>query len=311
VAGASVGRPDWDVARRSHHAPSDAVYKTTMRIDCQKQLDICQQATENEPEGACGHVEIRVHNAAEPKTLVYLPGIHGDWTLAGGFRRALNDKLTFVEVSYPQGTTWTHADYAAAIVQALAEREIRSGWLLGESFGSQIAWEMCRQGVFRVEGIILAGGFIRHPLPFLAKLLYMATGRRSYRVTRAALAVYSRVARTRFGDSPQTLTEIQEFVARRTAGDFRSCRHRLALVAGHDPREIVTRLRIPVFALSGLFDPIVPRRLVRRWLQSNCTGFRDHALIWRADHNVLGTAPKAAATQVLEWISRQPMTDRL
>jgi len=282
-----------------------------MKFDRQRQLDSYQQATDNQPEGVRGKVEIRIHEGAEPKTLVYLPGIHGDWTLAGGFRRALNRKLRFVEVCYPQGTTWTHADYAAAIGQALAERGIHSGWLLGESFGSQIAWEMCRQDVFRVEGIILAGGFIRHPLPFLAKLLYVVTGGRSSGVLRTALAVYSQVARVRFGHSPQTLTDIQEFVARRTEGDFCSCRHRLALVVRHDPRELVTRLRIPVFALSGLFDPIVPRRLVRRWLQVNCGGFRDHALICRADHNVLGTAPKAAATQVLEWISRQPMTDRL
>jgi pimeloyl-ACP methyl ester carboxylesterase len=281
-----------------------------MRIDRQKPLDKYQQATENEAEGARGKVEIRVHEGAEPKTLVYLPGIHGDWTLAGGFRRALDHKLTFVEVSYPLGTAWTHADYAAAIVEALAEKGIHSGWLLGESFGSQIAWEMCRHGAFRIEGIILAGGFMRHPLPFLAKVLYVATGNRSYRVLRSALAVYSQVARFRFGHCPQTLAEIQEFVARRTEGDFRSCRHRLALVARHDPREIVTTLRIPVFALSGLFDPIVPRRLVRRWLELNCAGFREHALIWRADHNVLGTAPKAAAAQVLEWISRQPMTGR-
>lgn len=35
-------------------------------------------------------------------------------------------------------------------------------------------------------------------------------------------------------------------------------------------------------------------------------------IIWRADHNVLGTAPKAAAAQVLKWIAKsnlKVMTD--
>jgi pimeloyl-ACP methyl ester carboxylesterase len=106
------------------------------------------------------------------------------------------------------------------------------------------------------------------------------------------------------------LAEVQEFVARRTKSDFISGRHRLALVARHDPRNIVTSLEIPIFALRGFFDPIVPWPAVRLWLKRNCRAFRDLALIWRADHNVLGTAPKAAAEQVLKWIFRQPMPDR-
>ena len=252
-------------------------------------------------------VEIRIHGAPKATTLVYLPGIHGDWTLVGGFRRALGGRLRLVETSYPLGVQWTHRDYAATIVQALAERGIYSGWLLGESFGSQVAWEICRHNSFRVEGIILAGGFVRHPTPHLANLLYSVTSTGTFRLLRAALVVYAQVARLRFGGSPEILDEIQQFVARRTRADFISCRHRLGLVVGHDPRKVVTSLEIPVFALRGFFDPIVPGPWVKLWLKRNCRGFRGDALIWRADHNVLGTAPKAAAAQVLKWIFRQPM----
>jgi len=106
------------------------------------------------------------------------------------------------------------------------------------------------------------------------------------------------------------LAEIREFVARRTETDFHSGRHRLALISRHDPRKNVMKLCIPVFALSGFFDPVVPWRSVRRWLERNCSGFREHILIWPADHNVLGTAPKAAADQVLSWIFTQPKRDR-
>ena len=36
-------------------------------------------------------VEVRVHGAEPLPTLIYLPGLHGDWTLIGSFRKALGD----------------------------------------------------------------------------------------------------------------------------------------------------------------------------------------------------------------------------
>jgi pimeloyl-ACP methyl ester carboxylesterase len=233
---------------------------------------------------------------------VYLPGIHGDWTLAGQFRRALGEQVRLVEIGYPLGEHWTERDYAEAIVRALAKRKIQSGWLLGESFGSQIAWEMCHLGTFQIHGIILAGGFVRHPFAVIAKLLYVTSGRCAVRAIRRALAVYGKVARLRFGRSPEVLAEIRQFIARRTEADLRSGRHRLALIAQYDPRQTAASVDFPVFALNGWLDPVVPYLPVNRWLKRNCRGFREHKLIWHADHNVLGTAPKEAATQVLEWI---------
>ena len=278
--------------------------------------EVSQELTVRRPWNLCEPVEdrekvqIRVHGTEEKQTLVYLPGVHGDWTLVGGFRRALADRLRFVEISYPLGVHWTISGYAVAIVRELANRGITSGWLVAESFGSQVAWEISRQSGFRVEGIILAGGFVRHPVPLLADLACAMCGNGSFRILRAALAVYSQVARFRFERSPEMLAEIREFVARRTETDFHSGRHRLALISRHDPRKNVMKLCIPVFALSGFFDPVVPWRSVRRWLERNCSGFREHILIWPADHNVLGTAPKAAADQVLSWIFTQPKRDR-
>jgi pimeloyl-ACP methyl ester carboxylesterase len=275
-----------------------------------EQAQTLQQPRSDEPrlENVRSSVEVRVHGKACSPTLVYLPGIHGDWTLVGGFRRALGEKLRFIEISYPLGTHWTEGTYAAAIVQALAEREISSGWLLGESFGSQVAWEICRSTAFSAEGLILAGGFVRHPLPFLAKWLYARSGERTFRVMRAALGGYAQVARLRFGRSPETLAEIREFVARRTRADFESGRHRLQLVARHDPRCVARSLYIPVYAVCGCLDPVVPWFPVQRWLKRNCPGFQEAEVIWPADHNVLGTAPKRSAEKVLAWMFRQPAT---
>src|SRR5437868_5119820 len=108
-------------------------------------------------------VQIRVHGAPSSAiTLVHLPGVHGDWTLIGGFRRALAGRVCFVEVAYPRTTSWSLDDYAQGVEAALRKRGVLRGWLLGESFGSQVAWAMLEQNVFQAEGLILAGGFARY-----------------------------------------------------------------------------------------------------------------------------------------------------
>ena len=108
-------------------------------------------------------LQIRVHGDASLPTLIYLPGIHGDWTLVAGFRKAIGDRVRFVEFTYPRTTEWSLDDYAAGVETALKESGIQKGWLLGESFGSQIVWPLVAREKFSVEGIIFAGGFGRHP----------------------------------------------------------------------------------------------------------------------------------------------------
>ena len=96
-------------------------------------------------------------------TLIYLPGLHGDWTLIGGFRHAIGDRVRFVEITYPRTLTWSLDDYAAAVETALTKKGITRGWLLGESFSSQVVWAMVARGTFAAQGVILAGGFVKYP----------------------------------------------------------------------------------------------------------------------------------------------------
>lgn len=87
-------------------------------------------------------MQLRVHGEPSLPVLIYLPGLHGDWTLIGGFRRALGGKVRFVEITYPRTLIWSLDDYAAAVETVLAENGITTGWLLGESFSSQVVWAM-------------------------------------------------------------------------------------------------------------------------------------------------------------------------
>ena len=249
-------------------------------------------------------LQLRIHGGASLPTLIYLPGLHGDWTLIGGFRHAIGDRVRFVEFTYPRTLTWSLDDYAAAVETALAKNGITGGWLLGESFASQIVWAMVARGKFKAQGVILAGGFVKYPLRRAVWLMGKITDRISTAVLVWIIFGYAKVARFRYRRSPQTAATIDEFVARRTELDRRAAQHRLHLVAGNDPRSIVRRMELPVFGLSGFFDPIVPWLRVRRWLKKNCPALRDYKIIRRADHNVLSTAPEESSRQILEWMKR-------
>jgi pimeloyl-ACP methyl ester carboxylesterase len=248
-------------------------------------------------------IQIRVYGDASKPTLIYLPGLHGDWTLVGGFRRAIADRVQFVEMTYPRTLTWSLEDYAREIEGALEDHGITSGWLLGESFGSQVVWPMVERKRFKAEGVILAGGFVRHPMQWGVRLAERIAGGISLGLITLLLFGYAKVARFRYRHSPETRASIHEFIARRTELDRQAAKHRLRLVAESDLCRAAQEVNIPVYGLSGIMDPVVPWFWSRSWLKKNCASLRDYKILWGADHNVLGTAPDAAAEQVSRWLT--------
>ena len=261
-------------------------------------------------------LQLRIHGDALLPTLIYLPGLHGDWTLIGSFRKAVGGRARFVEITYPRTLTWSLDDYAATIEAALAHNGITRGWLLGESYGSSNSnYESGSSGAsphqaakqnFQIEGVILAGGFVKHPMRWAVRLAEKLTGRISTALFVRILFGFAKISRFRYRRSPETLATIDEFVVRRTELDRRAAQHRLHLIAQYDPRPIASQTTLPVFGLTGILDPLVPWPFTRRWLRKNCPALRDYKIIRRADHNVLSTAPKEAAKQVLEWMNQQP-----
>ncbi|HVV00489.1 MAG TPA: hypothetical protein VHH88_03950, partial [Verrucomicrobiae bacterium] len=176
-----------------------------------------------DPEGTATPVEealeLRVHGDPARPTLVYLPGLHGDWTLIGRFRRALGDTARFVEMTYPRTLTWSLDEYAQRIEAALAGRGISSGWLLGESFGSQLAWALLARGKFKADGVILAGGFVRHPAVWGVRAAARLTAGISLSLITRILFGYARLARARHLRNPEIMQEISDFISRRTEQD--------------------------------------------------------------------------------------------
>ena len=119
-------------------------------------------------------LEIRRHGDASKPTLIYLPGIHGDWTLFTSFRELAEREFHVIEVTYPRTLTWSMEDYGRNVAAAIEKLGIQNGWVLAESYSSQVAWAWVTEGEkrapsFRMEGIILAGGFVRYPFPWVVR----------------------------------------------------------------------------------------------------------------------------------------------
>lgn len=248
-------------------------------------------------------LQCRSYGDSSLPALIYLPGLHGDWTLVGTFRRALRGRVRFVEFTYPRTLTWSLDEYAAAIEAALAEQGISHGWLVGESFGSQVLWSLVKRARFQPDGLILAGGFVRHPMRWGVRFAERLCGGISLGLLTRILFGYAKFARYRYRHNPETLANIDEFIARRNELDRQAAKHRLHLIAGFDPRPLACGVKIPVYALTGFLDPIVPWFCVRPWLGKHCAALQDYKIIWHADHNVLGTAGEAAAERIVSWMN--------
>jgi len=248
-------------------------------------------------------VQIRIHGSNSLPTLIYLPGLHGNWMLIGAFRKALADRVRFVEMTYPPSLTWSLDEYARAVEKALAEHDIQSGWLLAESFSSQVAWPIVAAKTFNATGLILAGGFVRHPFHWEVRLGERICGDISFALLVRVLFGYAKLARWRFRNSPETMQGIKDFIANLTEAERQAAKHRLHLVGQNDPCKIASQVQLPVYAMTGLFDPVVPWFWVRRWLRKNCRALREYKIIRHADHNVLGTGANAAADLVVHWVT--------
>jgi pimeloyl-ACP methyl ester carboxylesterase len=260
----------------------------------------------NPPQSAIENngLQVRIYGDASLATLIYLPGIHGDWTLVAGFRKAIGHRVRFVEFTYPRTTTFSLNDYAQSVEIALKENGIERGWLLGESFGSQIVWPLLERQNFQVEGIIFAGGFGRHPALWTVRLAQQLTRPISYRALKPFFALYQLFARIRYRNNPIMQDAVREFVAWRSEASLRAAKHRLKLILQCDPSAVAQQIKVPMFSITGFLDPIVPWFGAGRWFKENCPAFQESKTFWPADHHVLGTAPAKSAEQILKWMQQ-------
>lgn len=247
---------------------------------------------------------IRVHGDPTGPTMIHLPGIHGDWSMVGDFRRVAVKHLCFVEFTYPRTVTWSMEQYGEAIFAALVEHHINHGWIMAESFGSQLAWELIKiqrshPKDFTPEGIILAGGFVQHqPLcgfKFLG-IKIQASPETHYKTLR----FFGHRILKRCKRDPLMVQDLKEFKKLRCQLDRDAVMHRLRIIAANDPRPIAATTTIPVYCMGGLVDFAVLFPHTRYWLWRHCPGYRGGHLmldpdlsVIGSDHHVLGRGQRA------------------
>lgn len=250
---------------------------------------------------------MRIDGEASLPTLIYLPGVHGDWTLLPGFRELAKKKFRVVQFSYPRTLSWELEDYARAVDREIKQLGVSHAWVLAESFSSQVAWTWMKltiekQSDFKFDGVILAGGFVRYPMPLnlaLARLFFAVA---PWWLWRGLFAVYLWYSGFRHRNAGPIGNCAREFIDRRTPLDIAAMRKRLKLIRDADLRAVAKAAPCPVYLLAGIIDPVVPPAMVARWLRRNCPAFRSARVIRPADHNVLGTEPAKALAQIESWV---------
>lgn len=245
-------------------------------------------------------VSIRVHDGAGP-TVIYLPGIHGDWGLIGAFRRALGGRVRFVEFAYSKDEV-TMERLAELVHSELKAHGVHAGWLLGQSFGSQVAWALMARG-FKADGVVLAGGFVKHPWPWGARLFRALLSGVPAAVVNPAYLGYTVLCNKLARRGPEEAEELLAFARNRGGKEWAAMSWRLSLIALSDPRAIARAMSNPVHYLGGMIDPLVPWPIVIRWLKRECPGYKGEVIIRSADHNVLGSSPRESAERVLAWVT--------
>lgn len=255
---------------------------------------------------------IQLQGEAAAPALVYLPGLHGDWHYNAGLRKALGGRLRLVEFGYPRNPAWKLADYVEHLEAALLEHEVRQGWLLGESFGSQVAWGLLAraerqkaagQPHFAPRGLVLAGGFVRYPLLWGVRLVRGTHQSLPMSAVAALLRAYLRLLRWRHRQAPQVQKSLEQHQDYQTQELARQAiLSRYDIILAHDHRPLAQRTHWPVFYLTGFWDLIVPWFLVQPWLRRNCPGYRGWKVVWNSEHNVLGFQPETSARQILAWM---------
>jgi pimeloyl-ACP methyl ester carboxylesterase len=203
----------------------------------------------------------------------------------------------------------------------LVQRGLTRGWLVAESFSSQVAWalvapKVCARGnatgisagadpsIFVAQGLILAGGFVRHPLPFAVWLGYHFSRRIPMWMLHTLCELWAGFVTRRGDNSAEVTAGLREFVVRRTNElDRAAITRRYRIILENDLRLVARHTSLPTFLLTGGFDPIVPWPWVRPWVRRHCPGYRDSRIIRHAGHAVLLDAPVESARQILDWIA--------
>ncbi|MCH8203536.1 MAG: alpha/beta hydrolase [Candidatus Hydrogenedentes bacterium] len=236
--------------------------------------------------------------------VIYLPGVHGDWTPQAAARTILAEKFRLIEITYPKKPQWRIEDYMNALLSLLDRLEIRSAHVIAESFGSLVGWEFGLEHPARVRSMMIVGGFCQPPGP--AKVLFAKWGLSILptEVFERGVDAYVSI-RKHQGKLVRPEMEVDlPYAAVRTDLGLSATIRRFELIGRTDFRHQLHDFRVPVRYIGGELDLIVP---VKREIETldeilaEETGFESR-LIPGAPHMIISSHAEETAGQLVEWI---------
>ncbi|MCH8204936.1 MAG: alpha/beta hydrolase [Candidatus Hydrogenedentes bacterium] len=251
-----------------------------------------------------GELVYRIRGGEGAVPVVYLPGVHGDWTPQAAASVILAGAFRLVEISYPREPLWRLEDYASALVSLLDRLEIESAHVVAESFGSLVGWEFGLEHGSRVRSMVIVGGFCQPPGPrkvLLAKwgLSVLPTG-----LFEQGVDAYVAIRKHRGKlEHPEMEVDLPYATVRTDLGRIATV-SRFEIMCTSDYRHQLHEVLFPVRYIGGDSDLIVPvKREIRTLseLLSEEAGFQSR-LIANAPHMIISSHPVETAGQIADWI---------
>ncbi len=244
----------------------------------------------------------RISGPEQAPVLVYVPGIHGDWTPMVNCRGYLARRLRLVELAYPWRARWLLDDFADALAAKLDELGIESAHLLAESFGSIVGWQFALTRPRRVRSLVLAGGFCRPPWSSFLPAALATMAAIPPRWVDSVIGAYIRLhAGRRDYDAD---AGFPPFSASRGREGWRACRNRLRVIRATDLRRRLGEIRCPVAYVGGGRDLVVPVRreirCLRESLHPDCRFTQ--WIVEGAPHPILPARPQSVANWIADRV---------
>lgn len=234
--------------------------------------------------------------------VVYLPGVHGDWTPLERARSLLNRAHRLIEVAYPRVSHWTLSDFSHGLEHLLDQLGIHSAHLVGESFGSLVAWQFGLTHPGRVRSLVLVGGFSQPPRFGVAGIASAALKVTPTAALETGIDLY--VARKTKRGERRSHDAGGPYPATRTDRGRLATANRMAIIQRADFRSHLGSVEFPVRYLGGTRDIVVPVRrevaTLSRRLPAGCR-FQSE-LVAGAPHPILASHPHPTTDQITRWI---------
>ncbi len=181
--------------------------------------------------------------------LVLLPGLDGTGRLFDPFIKALPDRIETKVVSYPTEQEMDYSELCDFVLSRLPREQ--DYVLVGESFSSPIAIEICARRPGCLSGLVLVCGFASNPIKAASSLAPLI----DYLPTRGHIvrAISTHLLGATAPDNRRRLIEAVEAV------DSTVLRNRLKMIVSLDVSDALGKIGVPALYLRASNDKLVGR----------------------------------------------------